>query len=77
MRRRTSGARSTCPFKFPSDILMNQLIDLYFIHQNIYLPLLHRPTFERGIAEGLHLRFVVQSSVSWMHADRSLKYLIT
>ncbi|KAJ7872888.1 fungal-specific transcription factor domain-containing protein [Mycena olivaceomarginata] len=55
-RRRTSGARSTCPFKFPSDILMHQLIDLYFIHQNIYLPLLHRPTFERGIAEGLHLR---------------------
>ncbi|KAJ7872850.1 fungal-specific transcription factor domain-containing protein [Mycena olivaceomarginata] len=55
-RRRTSGARSTCPFKFPSDILMNQLIDLYFVHQNIYLPLLHRPTFERGIAEGLHLR---------------------
>jgi hypothetical protein len=29
------------------------------MHQNIYLPLLHRPTFERGLAEGLHLRFVV------------------
>ncbi|KAJ7849906.1 fungal-specific transcription factor domain-containing protein, partial [Mycena leptocephala] len=26
------------------------------MHQNIYLPLLHRPTFERGLAEGLHLR---------------------
>ncbi|KAJ7692819.1 fungal-specific transcription factor domain-containing protein [Mycena olivaceomarginata] len=43
-------------FKFPSDALMNQFIDLYFIHLNIYLPLLHRPTFERGIVEGLHWR---------------------
>jgi hypothetical protein len=38
---------------------MGQLLELYFTHQNIYLPLLHRPTFERGVLEGLHLRFVV------------------
>ncbi|KAJ7352000.1 fungal-specific transcription factor domain-containing protein [Mycena albidolilacea] len=49
-------ARPARAFKFPSDALMNQFIDLYFIHLNIYLPLLHRPTFERGIAEGLHWR---------------------
>ncbi|KAJ6482780.1 fungal-specific transcription factor domain-containing protein [Mycena sanguinolenta] len=42
--------------KFPSEPLMNQLIELYFIRQNVYFPLLHRPTFEREIAEGLHLR---------------------
>ncbi|KAI0752266.1 transcription factor domain-containing protein [Irpex lacteus] len=27
----------------------------YFEHCNIFMPLLHRPTFERGIKEGLHL----------------------
>jgi hypothetical protein len=45
-------------FRFPSNTLLSTLIDLYFTRQNVYLPLLHRPTFERGVAEGLHLRFV-------------------
>ncbi|KAF7335611.1 Zn(2)-C6 fungal-type domain-containing protein [Mycena venus] len=45
-----------CTFTFPDEPLLGQLIDLYFTRQNIYLPLLHRPTFERGVAEGLHLR---------------------
>ncbi|KAJ6480448.1 fungal-specific transcription factor domain-containing protein, partial [Mycena sanguinolenta] len=49
-------ARRTYAFKFPSDALMSHLIDMYFKHQNMYLPLLHRPTFEHGVAEGLHLR---------------------
>jgi hypothetical protein len=35
---------------------MVTLVDLYFEHINLYLPLLHRPTFERSINEGLHLR---------------------
>ncbi|KAK6969326.1 Zn(2)-C6 fungal-type domain-containing protein, partial [Favolaschia claudopus] len=43
-------------FTFPPKPLMADLVDLYFTRENIYLPLLHRPTFERGIAEGLHLR---------------------
>ncbi|KAJ7784059.1 fungal-specific transcription factor domain-containing protein [Mycena olivaceomarginata] len=43
-------------FRFPSNTLLSTLIDLYFTRQNVYLPLLHRPTFERGVAEGLHLR---------------------
>lgn len=41
-------------FKFPDPDLMAALIDLYFIHMNRYLPLLHRPTFERAINSGLH-----------------------
>ncbi|KAJ7235609.1 fungal-specific transcription factor domain-containing protein [Mycena haematopus] len=44
------------PFKFPPEVLMQQLVDLYFTCHNIYVPVLHRPTFERGITEGLHLR---------------------
>lgn len=34
---------------------MTDLIDLYFRHVNVYSPLLHRPTFEKSVAEGLHL----------------------
>lgn len=31
------------------------LIDRYFNETNLYIPLLHRPTFERSIRDGLHL----------------------
>ncbi|KAI0081014.1 hypothetical protein K474DRAFT_1672279 [Panus rudis PR-1116 ss-1] len=41
---------------FPSEDLMNELIRLYFKNINDYFPLLHRPTFEKRIADGLHLR---------------------
>ncbi|KAF8180539.1 fungal-specific transcription factor domain-containing protein [Mycena galopus ATCC 62051] len=44
------------PFSFPDDVLMRALVELYFTRQNVYLPLLHRQTFERYVAEGLHLR---------------------
>ena len=40
---------------FPDLDLMHSLIDLYFENYNIYLPLLHRPTFEKNIQKGLHL----------------------
>ncbi|KAJ6522860.1 fungal-specific transcription factor domain-containing protein, partial [Mycena capillaripes] len=43
-------------YNFPSQACISQFIELYFTHQNMYIPLLHRPTFERNIAEGLHLR---------------------
>jgi hypothetical protein len=33
---------------------MVELIDLYFAHANLLLPILHRPTFEKGISNGLH-----------------------
>ncbi|RDB28769.1 Activator of stress genes 1 [Hypsizygus marmoreus] len=41
---------------FPEEDLMLSLIDLYFEHTNLYLPLLHRPTFDKAVAAGLHLR---------------------
>ena len=41
---------------FPRRDLMHKLIDAYFIHVNTYLALLHRPTFERDVKIGLHLR---------------------
>lgn len=34
---------------------MVSLINLYFEHVNLFSPLLHRPTFERSIIEGLHI----------------------
>ncbi|KAF8136834.1 fungal-specific transcription factor domain-containing protein [Mycena galopus ATCC 62051] len=46
----------TYTFKFPSEDFMKELVELYFTRQHIYYPLLHRPTFERGITEKLHLR---------------------
>ncbi|KAK1222316.1 Gypsy retrotransposon integrase-like protein 1 [Marasmius sp. AFHP31] len=44
------------PFIFPEDDLFYDLINLYFTRHHPLLPLLHRPTFERLIAGGLHLR---------------------
>lgn len=44
------------PEAFPPHDLMMELVDHYFRRYNIYLPLLHRPTFERNIKDGLHLR---------------------
>ncbi|KAK1222310.1 Gypsy retrotransposon integrase-like protein 1 [Marasmius sp. AFHP31] len=44
------------PFVFPEDDLFYDLIDLYFTRHHPFFPLLHRPTFERLVAEGLHLR---------------------
>ncbi|KAF8158681.1 fungal-specific transcription factor domain-containing protein, partial [Mycena galopus ATCC 62051] len=43
-------------FVFPDTDLLSALIDLYFVHQNLYRPILHRPSFERSVADGLHTR---------------------
>ncbi|KAF9649885.1 hypothetical protein BDM02DRAFT_1732786 [Thelephora ganbajun] len=43
-------------YEFPEQDLLWLLIDKYFICVNAFLPLLHRPTFESDIADGLHLR---------------------
>ncbi|KAJ7647258.1 fungal-specific transcription factor domain-containing protein [Roridomyces roridus] len=40
--------------EFPPPALAAELIDLYFIHINSQLPLLHRPTFERQFRDGRH-----------------------
>jgi hypothetical protein len=42
--------------EFPDPALLDTLVGHYFKHVNIELPLLHRPTFERDIAQGLHRR---------------------
>ncbi|KAJ7256470.1 fungal-specific transcription factor domain-containing protein [Mycena haematopus] len=41
---------------FPPPDLLRDLVDIYFGRINIFSFILHRPTFERSIAEGLHLR---------------------
>ncbi|EGO24230.1 hypothetical protein SERLADRAFT_437842 [Serpula lacrymans var. lacrymans S7.9] len=43
-------------YVFPDDDLGLALVDLYFTHINLLYPFLHRPSFERSVAEGLHLR---------------------
>ncbi|KAJ7687612.1 fungal-specific transcription factor domain-containing protein [Mycena rosella] len=46
----------TGPYVFPDADLLAVLVDHYFSNHNLYLPLLHRPTFERSLAHGLHVR---------------------
>ncbi|KAJ7595714.1 fungal-specific transcription factor domain-containing protein [Mycena floridula] len=43
------------PLTFPEPDLLHDLTDLYFYHFNHYLPLLHKPTFDRLIQENIHL----------------------
>lgn len=43
-------------YVFPADDLCDDLVDIYFKQVNPFLPLLHRPTFERHMNECLHLR---------------------
>ncbi len=43
------------PESFPEPSMLWAFVQHYFEHCNIFMPLLHRPTFERGIKEGLHL----------------------
>ena len=52
-----TGEMKPPPFTdFPPPDLLTRLIDAYFTHLNIYMPLLHRPSFEKCLQEGLHLR---------------------
>ncbi|KAJ7504460.1 hypothetical protein B0H11DRAFT_1982465 [Mycena galericulata] len=41
---------------FPPDDLLRDLVEIFFTQINIYSFILHRPTFEKSIADGLHLR---------------------
>lgn len=43
---------------FPDPDLLSSLVELYFTYINPYIPLLHRPTLEKAIADGLHQREV-------------------
>lgn len=52
--REVESQPQTLTYVFPEDGLVIQLVDLYFTHFNLYQPLLHRPTFEKSIADKLH-----------------------
>lgn len=41
---------------FPDEDLGMNLVHLYFVHMNPLAPVLHRPSFERKIMQGVHLR---------------------
>ncbi|KAJ7685586.1 hypothetical protein DFH06DRAFT_1358159 [Mycena polygramma] len=41
---------------FPPPDLLAHLVDVYFTQINIFFLILHRPTFEKALASGLHLR---------------------
>ena len=43
-------------YTFPEPDLIEQLVELYFSRINLFYPLLHRPTFEQQLREGLHFR---------------------
>lgn len=43
-------------YKYPDPGLMKELVDAYFTQVNAFIPVFHRPTFEKSIADGLHLR---------------------
>ncbi|KAK0241803.1 fungal-specific transcription factor domain-containing protein [Armillaria nabsnona] len=51
-----TAEQETPHYVFPDDDLTISLVDIYFNTINIILPMLHRPTFDKNIAEGLHLR---------------------
>ncbi|TFY75185.1 hypothetical protein EWM64_g8827, partial [Hericium alpestre] len=46
----------TGKYTYPSHELILDLVNLYFKHINVLLPLLHRPTFDAALADGLHHR---------------------
>ncbi|KIK69896.1 hypothetical protein GYMLUDRAFT_34290 [Collybiopsis luxurians FD-317 M1] len=51
-----SESRFYDPLTFPERDLFDSLVTLYFEHVNYMYALLHRPTFENLVAEGVHLR---------------------
>ncbi|KAJ3510031.1 hypothetical protein NLJ89_g4903 [Agrocybe chaxingu] len=50
---KSSSSFHAASYAFPDRDLADSLIDLYFNHANLYLPLLHRPSFWRSTREGL------------------------
>ncbi|KAK0457720.1 fungal-specific transcription factor domain-containing protein [Desarmillaria tabescens] len=42
-------------YTFPEDDLLSSLVDLYFVEVNIFVPLLHRPTFEKLVNDKFYL----------------------
>ena len=63
------------PLTFPEPSLIRMLVDLYLRTYNTYMTLLHRPTIERGIANGMHERHygfgTLASPVTVHHTHRT------
>jgi len=59
---------------FPDDDLFVSLVDFYFKEVNAFFPLLHRPTFERQIAERLHTRDAMFGNVVLLVCALGSKY---
>ncbi|KAK0473659.1 fungal-specific transcription factor domain-containing protein [Armillaria luteobubalina] len=53
--RATADAEKAC-YIFPDNDLITSLVAIYFETMNPILPILHRPTFVKNVADGLHLR---------------------
>ncbi|KAK0204125.1 fungal-specific transcription factor domain-containing protein [Desarmillaria ectypa] len=51
----TADAEKSC-YVFPDNDLITNLVAIYFETVNPILPILHRPTFTKDVANGLHLR---------------------
>ncbi|KAH9990706.1 fungal-specific transcription factor domain-containing protein [Russula vinacea] len=51
---RTSPRLDAPRYTFPDPDLIDHLVSLYFSRINSFLPLLHRPTFELCVRDGLH-----------------------
>ncbi|PBK98741.1 hypothetical protein ARMGADRAFT_960391 [Armillaria gallica] len=53
--RATADAEKSC-YVFPDNDLIMNLVSIYFETINPILPILHRPSFTKDVANGLHLR---------------------
>jgi hypothetical protein len=51
----TSPVPSFSDYSFPTADLRSSLIDLYFCKSNSFFPALHKPTFLKAVAQGLHI----------------------
>jgi Fungal specific transcription factor domain len=49
-------ANPQTPYAFPEPGLLEHLIDCYFNNSDLFIPVLHRPSFERSLKEGLHIK---------------------
>ncbi|KAJ7496528.1 fungal-specific transcription factor domain-containing protein [Mycena latifolia] len=50
-----SKEKDSPPLVFPEPDLLHNLVSLFFTKVNIVMCLLHRPTFEKALASGLHM----------------------
>ncbi|KAH6899490.1 fungal-specific transcription factor domain-containing protein [Coprinopsis sp. MPI-PUGE-AT-0042] len=49
-------ANSQVPYVFPEADLLDHLVDCYFENSDPFKPVLHQPSFERSLEEGLHIK---------------------